>query len=251
MRIIQHFYLLILAVFLFTGCEISSPFSPSQKELALKEKALQQEQTLKEKKLEQEQSLKQKALDAKIEQDKNALKLKKDLELAKINTDLEKEKLVSQNKEKENNYKLQTLQHTNELEVQKYYILLAGFILLVISIALFVYFYNRRKDKLRAYEDNLEKYFRSKENQAKLEVANKILDTIASGKLTSEQETKLISSMNSNSQIAQENIKQVDEEVMELEIIEDKNDIKKKEKKQKKEKKEKKQKKEKEKKKTK
>ncbi len=237
-KIIQTFFILISTIVLFTGCEITSPFSPSEKELALKEKALVQEQSFKEKKFEQEQSLKQKELEAKIEQEKNALKVKKDLELAKINTALEKEKIQTQNKEKENTFKLQSQQQTNALEIQRYYIILAGFVLLIISAALFVYFNNRRKDKLKAYEDNLEKYFRQKENQARIEVANKIIDTIASGKLNQGQEQRLLSTINGNSEIAKESIKKIDEEqVMELEVIEHDNEIKKKEEKEKKKKK--------------
>lgn len=201
---------LIISIFLFTGCELNSLFGPSKEELALKEKELTNQQILKEKEL-----------NAKIELDKNSLAVKKDLELAKINKDLEKEKMVKENLAKENEYKLQSQEQANAIEIQRYYIILAGFVLLVISAALFVYFNNRRKDKLKAYEDNLEKYFRQKENQARIEVANKIIDTIASGKLNQDQEQRLLSTINGNTQTSNEVIKQVDEEqVMELEVIE-------------------------------
>ena len=72
-------------------------------------------------------------------------------------------------------------------------------LIMVFTFVLFIYYNNKRKDKLRVYEDNLNKYFREKENQAKIEIAGKILDTIASGKLSEEQENRLISSLGTNS----------------------------------------------------
>lgn len=66
--------------------------------------------------------------------------------------------------------------------------------LLLLIIAFFVYYYykKKREDKLRAYTDNLDKYFRAKENEARVEIAEKILDTISSGHLAPDHEARLI-----------------------------------------------------------
>ena len=47
--------------------------------------------------------------------------------------------------------------------------------------------------------DNLQKYFHQKENDARIKIAEKLLDTIASGNLDKSQENQLISALNGNS----------------------------------------------------
>lgn len=234
---------LILLPFYFTGCELGSIFGPSQKEielkqkeLALKEQELKFNQLLKQKELEQNQIIQTQEMNAKIEKDKALLASNKEIELEKIKAAFEKEKLVVLNKEKdlkhsiskqENDLKFSLAQQEkgNDLEIKKYVVIFATLLLIIITISLFIYFSNRRKDKLRAYEDNLNKYFREKENQTKLEIAKKVLDTIASGNLTSEQENKLISTLNNDNQtnnkiLLQNNVK--DKDIHDVEVVDKK-----------------------------
>lgn len=150
----------------FSACEVSSIFGPSKNELEMKNKELE----------------------TKLEYQKSELQNKKELELAKLDSeiknreiDLKKEEIASKNLSAQANQ-----------ETTKLIILAIVVVILVIAAGLFFYFNNRRKDKLRAYEDNLEKYFRQKDREAKLQIANKIIDTIASGKLTKEQENRLL-----------------------------------------------------------
>lgn len=203
----KKFLLPLITLFFFYGCELESPFKPSKDELALQEKQI----------------------DAKIAQDKEKLQIDKELKLAQIQSEVEKEKIISTNKKDDNNYKLSTLKSQQEIEVQKYYILLLAVIIIIATIGLFIYFNNRRKDKLRAYEDNLEKYFRAKENEAKLQITNKVLDLISSGKLSDEQETKLIKAINEGSKKASKKLAKIEqnEEIYDLEIIEDSKESKK------------------------
>lgn len=231
---------LILLPLFFTGCEVGSIFGPSQKEIDLKQRELDlKEQELKfnqqllQKESEQNHLLKTTQNDAKIAQEKAELATKKEIELEKIKSNFEKEKLEiekkkldSQNKEKDLKYgilkqendlkfSLSKQEKLHDFEFQKYIVIFATLFIVVLTAAMFIYFNNRRKDKLRAYEDNLNKYFREKENQAKLQIANKILDTIASGNLTHAQENKLIASLNTESKtsdkvLLQENIKHKD-----------------------------------------
>ena len=79
-----------------------------------------------------------------------------------------------------------------ELKRQFLYLSLGALILLIVVVLVILYFYKKRQDKLQAYKDNLEKYFRLKENEAKIAIANKIIDTIAEGKLSPEQEQRLL-----------------------------------------------------------
>ena len=94
-------------------------------------------------------------------------------------------------------------------------------IIIIIAIALFIYFTNRRKDKLRAYEDNLEKYYRQKDREAKMQIANKIVDTIAKGNLSKAQENQLLQALSESPTPKQEFIEEK-EDLLELELIDKK-----------------------------
>lgn len=200
---------IIFITFFISGCQIDSFFKPSKEEIQLKEKEL----------------------NAKIEQHKKEIDFQKEIALAKIDSNLKKEKLLTQNKEKDNLYKLQLKQNESQLQLQKYLTLLAALIIIVVAIAFYIYFNNRRKDKLKAYEDNMEKYFKQKENQAKVQIANKIIDTVASGNLSENQENLLVSNLEGNSTISAKTLKEIkNDSIVEAEIIEEKKKKKKKKK---------------------
>jgi cbb3-type cytochrome oxidase subunit 3 len=227
----------LLSLFL-TGCELNEIFGPSkkeielkQRELALKEQEIKFNQSLKQKDQDASLALKEKETNAKIENDKAVIQTKKEVELAKIKSTVEKEKIQIekhkidlQNKEKDLKYDLKKQESTNSLSTKKYLIVFGSVLTLILLLVLFVYYNNRRKDKLRAYEDNLDKYFREKENQAKIEIATKILDTISSGKLSAEQENRLISTLSSDSKTSQTALlheKTPSNEIPKVEVIHD------------------------------
>ncbi len=230
---------IILITFIFTGCELNSIFGPSKQELdlqraqlELKEKELKFNQLLQTQQLEQAHLLNIKKTDAKIANDIALNSTKKELELAKIQSTLEKEKyelqkfkLEVKSKEKNLEFDLLKQENNNTLSSKKYLIAIVSFLIVIFTYALFTYFNNRRKDKLRAYQDNLNKYFQEKENKAKVEIASKILDTIASGKLNAEQENRLISSLSGDSRNTQTSLLSNKEE-NKVEIIHDIDDIK-------------------------
>mgnify|MGYP000613292447 CR=1 FL=1 len=206
----MKYFFILLMLFLFSGCELNSLFGPSKEEI----------------------SLKNKELDTKLELQKNELNSKKELELAKIESELKKEQILV--KKEEINSK--NLEVNSQNEIIKLSIILSAILIIIISAALFIYFNNRRKDKLRAYEDNLDKYFRQKDRDAKLQIANKIIDTIAQGKLSKEQEIRLIGAL-SEEKIPQnisselETLEKNDNEIIQLEFDENKSKKKKKKKK--------------------
>ena len=66
------------------------------------------------------------------------------------------------------------------------------------SFFIYYYFKKRHEDKLRAYHDNLDKYFHQQEMMTKMRIAEKIIDTVASGNLEKEQESELIKALSGN-----------------------------------------------------
>lgn len=128
------------------------------------------------------------------------LEKKQLLEKIKLEAQAEKEKiLLAQAKERELfEAKQKDLQRQDAMEIKRYLILMLFLLLLVIAFLLYHYFKRRHEDKLRAYQDNLDKYFHQQENMTKMRIAEKIIDTVASGKLAKEQESELIKALSGN-----------------------------------------------------
>jgi len=169
-------------LFSFNACQLFED-SPElqEKKHALELKKLQVSQEKEMAVLEMQKSL------ASIEKEKV-------IELQKMQNDI-KEKELSTNSEKELELikqKLALQESTNDLSFQMYLLIFLALIVSVIAFFIFFYLKRKREDELRAYNDNLKKYFYMKENESRMKIAEKILDTIAEGELSKENEQKLI-----------------------------------------------------------
>lgn len=131
---------------------------------------------------------------------------------------MEKEQAIFEQKISQN-------EQLNNMELKRYLMLIFGLFVLLSCFFIFYYFKKRREDKLRAYNDNLQKYFNQKENDARVRIAEKMLDTISSGNLDKSQENQLISAFKgeSNSNYQQQLIEDRKDEIDvtdEIELIE-------------------------------
>ncbi|UCN00714.1 hypothetical protein LCX93_02030 [Sulfurimonas sp. SWIR-19] len=198
----MKFTIFLFLLLFFSACN----FTESKEELAAKQLAQKKAfeakiADTKEVQLKQIDAQKEQEL-AKINAQTTLAKMEKAqlLEKIKLEAAAQKEKmLLAQAKEKEAfEAKLRDLERQDAMEIKRY-LLLILFLLLVIS-AYFVYLYFKRRhdDKLRAYQDNLDKYFHQQENMTKMRIAEKIIDTVASGKLGKEQESELIKALSGN-----------------------------------------------------
>ncbi len=125
------------------------------------------------------------------------IEAKKSVELEKIGTEarlkeleLQKERELELMRERERLLKIE-----HEQAIERYTLIGAILLLLLLGAAALWYFDRRRKDKLRAYEDNLKKYFHQKENEARVKIAEKILDTVASKNLNAKERAQLIEAL--------------------------------------------------------
>ena len=200
---------LVIVLLLFAGCfeqkkvlEKKSDELSEQKQriearlLKAKEEADKQKELLLTKMQERIEKL---ALQkAKTEKEKEIelakIKMEQALALSKLEQKYKMEELKLRQQKERIELENQRLIAQKELEVKKEFLIfsLVGLILIILAVLIVLYFYKKRKDKLIAYHDNLEKYFRLKENEAKIAIANKIIDTIAEGKLSAEQEQRLL-----------------------------------------------------------
>ena len=199
--------LLLLTLFL-TACN----FGESQEEIAAKK--LQEKKAFEEK-IANSKEVQLKKIDAqkeqelaKIESQTTLAKLEKEqlLEKIKLEAQAEKEKLLlAQAKEREAfEAKLRDLERADSMEIKRYLLLILFLLLVIISYFVYLYFKRKHDDQLRAYQDNLDKYFHQQENMTRMRIAEKIIDTVASGQLAKEQESELIKALSGNMQAKEE-----------------------------------------------
>jgi len=224
---------LILMLFLFSGCDFIDNIINSQVQQELKKQ--KQESELLEKKLKETKAIRLQEIDsqtrqelAKIEAKKELEKLKKEqmLEKIRLEADLQKQK-VELEMEREKALlaqKMSQMQLESDMEIKRYFVLIAFVLLIIITYFIYLYFRIRHQNKMRAYQDNLEKYFHQQENMTRMRIAEKIIDTVASGKLDKSQESELIKALNGSMTAPKEEQKQLPDDIAEaeIEVIEDK-----------------------------
>jgi hypothetical protein len=177
------FYL--LAVLLFSGCDINDfiPKEPDSPELKEKALLIKQQSELAELKARQELA---------------SIESNKEIELGKLNKDIKIKELELKNAQELERLKLQIEIEAAERDysMKRNMLLMATLFMIIVAYGLYLLLKRRHDKKLQAYNDNLKKYFYQKEQDARMRLAEKIVDTVASGKATSEQEAKLLSLLN-------------------------------------------------------
>jgi len=227
-----------LILTLFSGCDSNIFETKEQKEARLLKERIEFEKkitALRELELKKLSIQTQKEL-AILESKKELAKINKEKELAKIKlqAELDKQKLALDLEKQKALFEqnMQQREQSYAMELKRYIVFLIVLFGVLISYFTFYYFKKKREDKLRAYNDNLERYFHHKENEARIRIAEKMLDTLASGKLDKEQESMLIgafaSGMKQQGQIEQTQTFQEQEKLLEdknIEVIEQKSGV--------------------------
>ena len=199
---IMKFIILLSLVLFFSACNLTeSKEDIAAQKLAQKKAFEEKVANTKEVQLKKIDAQKEQEL-AKINSQTTLATLEKEqlLEKIKLEAQAEKEKmLLAQAKEKELfEAKLRDLERQDAMEIKRYLLLILFFLLIIVAYFVYLYFKRRHDDKLRAYQDNLDKYFHQQENMTKMRIAEKIIDTVASGKLEKEQESALIKALSGN-----------------------------------------------------
>ncbi|MEA3372917.1 MAG: hypothetical protein U9Q62_04425 [Campylobacterota bacterium] len=120
------------------------------------------------------------------------IQMQRDLELERIKKESKTEEVTAK---KEIAFKEQDTIERQEDNINNRYntIVIIGSLFLLVAMGLLVYFLlKRREDKLKMHEDTIEKEMTLKEKELQVQMATKILDTIASGTLDKEEERRLI-----------------------------------------------------------
>lgn len=140
----------------------------------------------------------------KIETAKIQAETQKEIAIINKERDIEVQKLISQtdvtkagiNKEvaiEEVAVKKDALEKEHEYSTALLWLI--GTAVLLLFLFLFYYTGKNRKERLKKHEDELMAKLRMQEQEMKMKVAEKMLDSITSGKLSPEQETRLIEAL--------------------------------------------------------
>ncbi|WP_434658286.1 hypothetical protein [Sulfurimonas sp. NW9] len=219
----MKFTIFLFLLLFFSACNLTeSKEELAAKQLAQKKAFEEKVADTKEIQLKQIDAQKEQEL-AKINAQTTLAKMEKAqlLEKIKLEAAAQKEKmLLAQAKEKEAfEAKLRDLERQDAMELKRYLLLILFFVLVITTYFIYLYFKRRHDDKLRAYQDNLDKYFHQQENMTKMRIAEKIIDTVASGKLGKEQESELIKALSGNISPADEPKLLSDETTQDAQII--------------------------------
>jgi len=134
------------------------------------------------------------------------IKAETEKEIARINKerDIEVQKLISRTDETKaglnkevaiEEVKTKKAAIENEREYSSYLLLIVGAALVLLFFFLFYYTGKNRKERLKKHEDELLFKLRLQEQEMKMKMAEKMLDSITSGKLSPEQENRLIETL--------------------------------------------------------
>ena len=215
---------ILTIVLVFSGCDLLTSESE-------KAKKAEQERALFMKKVQQSKEIQLKKLSAQTQKDLAILQSKKELaeiekakELEKLHlqAELEKEKILLQNKNKQLAFeqKMQEKEREDAMELKRYMMLILGILVMVGAFFIYYYFKKKRENELLAYNDNLQKYFYQKENEARVKIAEKMLDAISSGKLDKEQENQLITAFSGSAKgNYQKQLSSKEEDIIESETL--------------------------------
>jgi len=228
----KYTLIVFLTLFTFTGCDLNTLFGESPQEIAAKqaaEKKAFEEKIAQSKEVQIQKIEAQKSAElAKIEAQTDLAKMQKEQMLEKIRLEAEAKKeqlLLEQQKQKAAfEAKLREIEHADDMEIKRYLLLILLVVLIIASYFVYLYFRQRHQDKLRAYQDNLEKYFHQQENMTKMRIAEKIIDRVATGELDKDQEIALLSALGSNMKVEEHQSlpKNSGDDVQDAELIEEK-----------------------------
>jgi hypothetical protein len=226
---LRYLFSVFFIVLTFSACQLTDSSQELAKKQAAQQKAFEakvantkevQLQKIEAQKAAQLAQIRAQTQLAEVEKEKR-------LEEIKLKAHAQKEALLLQQQKEREAFeaKLREIEHADDMEIKRYLLLILLVVLIIASYFVYLYFKQRHQDKLRAYEDNLEKYFHQQENMTKMRIAEKIIDRVATGELDKEQEIALLSALGGNMRVENqqhslENKKQND--VTDAELIEEK-----------------------------
>jgi len=176
----MRLFYIVLTLFLFSGCDIFDS-----------------------------NDIKLKKLEIQTQKNMAQIELKKELAHIEKSKELEKVKLQSKLEQENFEQTMKLRQQDNDMRLNVYIALIVALLIIVISSFIYYFFKIRHENELHQYKDNLDKYFHQQENNARVKIAEKLIDSMNSTQLTHEQKIQLIDTFNGNINTSQGDNKQI------------------------------------------
>lgn len=134
-------------------------------------------------------------IEAESKKELATINMRRDLELQKIQQQTKLNEVAATKEVALKAQEAQTAQENNDYTLRKStLILLALFAAALLALA-FYFFRKWRQEKVQMHQAEIEKELAIKEKELQVKMAEKILDTLASGKLSQEEEKRLIETL--------------------------------------------------------
>ncbi len=131
-------------------------------------------------------------MDSENKKDIAEIQMKQAIEVAKIHQVAEVEKATINKDVALVKNETELIKEDNTFNIQKWLLILVGILTSIIAFYIFFNAQKNRKSKVQMHQDDLEQQRILKEQEMRYHMAEKMLDTLSSGKLSQDQEAKLI-----------------------------------------------------------
>ena len=135
------------------------------------------------------------AIEAETQKEIAKINKERDVELQKIEQNTKLAELKTQNEMAIKEHNLSTFVQESEYAYKNSTLLILAFAIIIFASLAFYTFRKYRKDKLKMHEEQMQNEMYLKEKEMQMHMAEKILDTIASGKLSEEREQHLLEAL--------------------------------------------------------
>lgn len=134
-------------------------------------------------------------IEAETQKEVAKINKERDLELQKMQHTTKLVEIKAQNEMAEKEHNLSVSINEGEIAFKNSTLLVGSLTILLFFVLSFYIFKKRREDKMKMHDDVLQKEMYIREKELQVQMAEKILDTIASGKLSAEREQHLLETL--------------------------------------------------------
>ena len=191
MKQLLKFLLPIVVLIFVSGCGNENRQNPYM----MGEKPSQKGKVYTVAKKKEESAIQIATIEAETQKEIAKINKERDVEIQKMEQDTKMAELKTQNEMALKEHNLSTFVHESEFAYKNSTLIILAFSIIIFASLTFYAFRKYRKDKLKMHEEQMQSETYLKEKEMQMHMAEKILDTIASGNLSEEKEQKLLDTL--------------------------------------------------------
>ena len=191
MKQLSKIILLIAALLLISGCGNENRQNPYM----MGEQPSKKGQVFTVTKKKEESAIRIATIEAETQKEIAKINKERDVEIQKMEQDTKLAELKTHNEMAVKEHNLSTFVHESTFAFKNSTLIVGALGSIILLALIFYIFRKRREDKLKMHEDEMQKEMFIREKELQVQMAEKILDAIASGKLSDEREQHLLEAL--------------------------------------------------------